>query len=226
MALRNGTQPLCIIRRRHRRATSFDLNQDDLEVVAAFRSCDRLAVILPHGQHINYADRFPPALPQNVTSCHRVRAATRRMRTFVIVTAHRAVLAAFCCAFFQFTGTAQHYTMLASGKPLHYPAKPTRKRSMIDRIFKAYDVRATYPNPLNEETAWKVGHATAQFLKRNRQNISADQRIGREDTMVVGRDMRPSSPRLAGALDRWHPIGWTERDRCRDDRHVVHLLRD
>src|SRR5437763_86094 len=30
---------------------------------------------------------------------------------------------------------------------------------MIDKIFKAYDVRATYPNPLNEEMAWRVGHA-------------------------------------------------------------------
>ena len=71
---------------------------------------------------------------------------------------------------------------------------------MIDRIFKAYDVRATYPNPLNEETAWKVGHATAQFLKRNRQNLAADQRVKREDAVVVGRDMRPSSPDLARAL--------------------------
>ena len=47
----------------------------------------------------------PPDLPYNVTSCQRVRDATRRMRTFAIVTAHRAVSAAFCCAFFQFTNT-------------------------------------------------------------------------------------------------------------------------
>jgi phosphomannomutase len=71
---------------------------------------------------------------------------------------------------------------------------------MIDKIFKAYDVRATYPNPLNEESAWKVGHATAQFLKRSRQNVPADQRVKREDTIVVGRDMRPSSPDLAKSL--------------------------
>ena len=71
---------------------------------------------------------------------------------------------------------------------------------MIDRIFKAYDVRATYPNPLNEEMAWKVGHATAQFLKRSRQNLSAGQRVGREDAILVGRDMRPSSPDLSRAL--------------------------
>src|SRR5215216_3584263 len=71
---------------------------------------------------------------------------------------------------------------------------------MIEKIFKAYDVRATYPNPLNEENAWKVGHATAQFLKRSRQNVAADQKLKREDTIVVGRDMRPHSPALAKAL--------------------------
>ena len=70
---------------------------------------------------------------------------------------------------------------------------------MIDKIFKAYDVRATYPNPLNEEDAWKVGHATAQFLKRSRANSGAD-KVAMEDTMAVGRDMRPHSPSLAGAL--------------------------
>jgi phosphomannomutase len=71
---------------------------------------------------------------------------------------------------------------------------------MIEKIFKAYDVRATYPNPLNEEMAWKVGHATAQFLKRSRQNLAADQKTKRENAMVVGRDMRPSSLDLANSL--------------------------
>jgi phosphomannomutase len=71
---------------------------------------------------------------------------------------------------------------------------------MIEKIFKAYDVRATYPTPLNEEAAWKVGHATAQFLKRSRQNVAADQRVRMEDTVCVGRDMRPHSPDLAAAL--------------------------
>jgi phosphomannomutase len=69
---------------------------------------------------------------------------------------------------------------------------------MIEKIFKAYDVRATYPNPLNEEAAWKVGHATAQYLKRSRQ--TATKKVKLENTMVVGRDMRPSSPSLAKAL--------------------------
>jgi phosphomannomutase len=69
---------------------------------------------------------------------------------------------------------------------------------MIDKIFKAYDVRAVYPNPLNEESAWKVGHATGQYLKRSRQN--SPDKVKLEETMVVGRDMRPSSPSLAKAL--------------------------
>lgn len=77
-------------------------------------------------------------------------------------------------------------------------ARSSRKKYMIDKIFKAYDVRATYPNPLNEEAAWKVGHATAQFLTRSRQG--AADKVKLENTIVVGRDMRPSSPSLAKAL--------------------------
>lgn len=71
---------------------------------------------------------------------------------------------------------------------------------MIEKIFKAYDVRATYPNPLNEEAAWKVGHATGQYLKRSRQSIPPEQRVKMESTVCVGRDMRPHSPDLAKAL--------------------------
>lgn len=71
---------------------------------------------------------------------------------------------------------------------------------MIEKVFKAYDVRATYPNPLNEEVAWKVGHATALYLQRSRANTPADQKVQNETTIVVGRDMRPHSPALAKAL--------------------------
>jgi phosphomannomutase len=71
---------------------------------------------------------------------------------------------------------------------------------MIEKIFKAYDVRATYPQPLNEEAAWKVGHATAQYLKRSRQNVAADQKVKLENTLAIGHDMRPSSPKLVASL--------------------------
>src|SRR3954470_1182970 len=70
---------------------------------------------------------------------------------------------------------------------------------MIEKIFKAYDVRATYPSPLNEEAAWKVGHATAQFLKRSREQ-NPQPAVKLADTIAVGRDMRPHSPPLAKAL--------------------------
>ena len=71
---------------------------------------------------------------------------------------------------------------------------------MVEKIFKAYDVRATYPNPLNEEMAWKVGYAAAQYLKRSRQNLTAEQRVRLEGSMIVGRDLRASSPELTRAL--------------------------
>jgi phosphomannomutase len=71
---------------------------------------------------------------------------------------------------------------------------------MIDKIFKAYDVRAVYPSPLNEEDAWKVGHATGQFLKRSREKVVDSERVKNENAIVVGRDMRPSSPDLARSL--------------------------
>src|SRR5262245_14604294 len=84
--------------------------------------------------------------------------------------------------------------------PIHLRASVTMTTNMINKIFKAYDVRATYPNPLNEEMAWKVGHGTAQYLKRSRQNVPKDQQVKLENTLAVGRDMRPSSPDLARAL--------------------------
>jgi phosphomannomutase len=71
---------------------------------------------------------------------------------------------------------------------------------MIEKIFKAYDVRATYPNPLNDEAAWKVGHATGQYLLRSRQSAKPENRVKLENTVAVGRDMRPHSPELAKAL--------------------------
>lgn len=69
---------------------------------------------------------------------------------------------------------------------------------MLGKVFKAYDVRATYPSPLNEQTAWKIGYGTARYL------LEQAAASGDTDPMMrhilVGRDMRPSSPALAKAL--------------------------
>ena len=70
--------------------------------------------------------------------------------------------------------------------------------SDIDAVFKAYDVRGVYPTQIDEDLAWKVGHATAQFLRSlltgyDRGQVSANR-------LVVGRDMRTHSEGLTENL--------------------------
>jgi len=52
--------------------------------------------------------------------------------------------------------------------------------------FKAYDVRGEVPEQLNEAVAYRIGRAFAQFLAT--------------DTIVVGHDIRLSSPAISAAL--------------------------
>ncbi len=52
--------------------------------------------------------------------------------------------------------------------------------------FKAYDIRGRLPDQLNEDVAWRIGRAYAEFLK--------------PETVVVGRDVRLSSEALTQAL--------------------------
>jgi phosphomannomutase len=54
--------------------------------------------------------------------------------------------------------------------------------------FKAYDVRGRVPEELDEDVAYRIGRAYAEFLKPR--------------TVAVGRDIRGSSPALTGALVR------------------------
>ena len=77
-------------------------------------------------------------------------------------------------------------------------AQPQGVSDMISTVFKAYDVRATWPDPLNEELAWRIGHATAQFLRSSLTGYArSDPDV---NTILVGRDMRTSSPSLSAAL--------------------------
>ncbi len=55
-------------------------------------------------------------------------------------------------------------------------------------IFKAYDIRGIYGQNLNDDVAYAIGRAAAQYL-----NVPE---------IAVGRDMRLSSPQLAAALIR------------------------
>ena len=58
-------------------------------------------------------------------------------------------------------------------------------------VFKAYDVRAIYPDFLNEELAHSIGISAAKFLQSE---------SNKRGPIVVGHDMRPSSPSLVAAL--------------------------
>ncbi|MCP4836157.1 MAG: phosphomannomutase/phosphoglucomutase, partial [Phycisphaera sp.] len=69
---------------------------------------------------------------------------------------------------------------------------------MIGKVFKAYDVRAIYPRPLNEKIAWQVGHAAARYLLDSAAEAGRLDPMGR--TVIVGRDMRSSSGALRDAL--------------------------
>jgi len=62
-------------------------------------------------------------------------------------------------------------------------------------LFKAYDIRATYPDPLNEQAAWKIGCATGRFLKQQ-----PGQGSDLDHTVLVSRDMRPHALPLARSL--------------------------
>ncbi len=53
-------------------------------------------------------------------------------------------------------------------------------------IFKAYDIRGTYPDQIDEIIARRIGHAFAQFLAAK--------------TLVVGRDMRTMAPSVQDAV--------------------------
>lgn len=54
--------------------------------------------------------------------------------------------------------------------------------------FKAYDIRGRVPEQLNEDVAYRVGRAFAQYLKAKK--------------VVVGHDIRLTSPQLADAVAR------------------------
>ena len=57
---------------------------------------------------------------------------------------------------------------------------------MLDEIFKAYDVRGIYNQNLTEQIAYKIGRAFVHFLKPK--------------DVIVGTDMRVSSPKLSKAF--------------------------
>ncbi len=69
---------------------------------------------------------------------------------------------------------------------------------MDPSIFKAYDIRGLYGEQLDEQAAWKIGHATAQFLRSMVHGY--DRGLANAQSICVGQDMRTHSPSLTKAL--------------------------
>ena len=69
---------------------------------------------------------------------------------------------------------------------------------MLGRVFKAYDIRGTYPDPLTDKMATQIGFGVSRFL------LTSAEAAGKTEPMmkhvVVGRDMRASSPKLTDQL--------------------------
>jgi phosphomannomutase len=71
---------------------------------------------------------------------------------------------------------------------------------MLGKVFKAYDVRGVYPDPLNETMARQIGYGASRFLIADAKKDGEDSPMMKN--VVVGRDMRKSSPSLSAALIR------------------------
>jgi phosphomannomutase len=69
---------------------------------------------------------------------------------------------------------------------------------MDPKIFKAYDIRGIYPDQLDEQAAWKIGHATAQFLRSMLHGYNRG--LANAQSICVGHDMRTHGPSLTKAL--------------------------
>jgi phosphomannomutase len=69
---------------------------------------------------------------------------------------------------------------------------------MLGKVFKAYDIRGTYPDPLDEKKAWQIGYGSARFLLAEAREAGETTPMMRH--VVVGWDMRASSPSLRDAL--------------------------
>jgi phosphomannomutase len=71
---------------------------------------------------------------------------------------------------------------------------------MLGKVFKAYDIRGTYPDPLNEPMARQIGFGVSRYLLQDAHAAGEGSPMMRN--VVVGRDMRKSSPSLTEQLIR------------------------
>ena len=70
--------------------------------------------------------------------------------------------------------------------------------TQIGTLFKLSDISGAWPHPLSDDAAWRVGHATAQYLRSKLRGFDRADPIAR--SIVVGRDTREHSSQLEEAL--------------------------
>jgi hypothetical protein len=70
---------------------------------------------------------------------------------------------------------------------------------MLGKVFKAYDIRGVYGDLLTDTMAWQIGYGTAKYLLLDAENDGETSPMMRN--IVVGRDMRLSSPALVERLN-------------------------
>jgi len=70
---------------------------------------------------------------------------------------------------------------------------------MLGNVFKAYDIRGKHPSPLSEKLAWQIGHGVSAFLRNDA--TQAGLTTPMMSNIVVGHDMRTSSPTLVESLE-------------------------
>lgn len=73
-----------------------------------------------------------------------------------------------------------------------------RSDSKIGSMFRVSDIAGCVPDPLSEEAAWRIGHATAQFLRAKLRGY--DRADPDANSVFIGRDTRPDSLRIEQAL--------------------------
>ena len=69
---------------------------------------------------------------------------------------------------------------------------------MLEKVFKAYDVRAVYPDPLSLQVMYQVGYGLGCFLREESEKNGIVGEVANK--VVIGQDARPSSPELYKAL--------------------------
>lgn len=74
----------------------------------------------------------------------------------------------------------------------------TQPAVALEQLFRPSDISGTVPAPLSEDAAWRIGHATGQFLRSKLRGY--DRVDPKTRSIIVGRDTRPHGETLERSL--------------------------